>query len=215
VTSPSRLRAVSAVLLAVVAVGVLVAVVTGSGGGPWDRRAEHTPLYSADELRARPDLAEVLPEQVEATRALLGAVAAAGDLTWEPADADVFTSELDGTQEQVVDGHPVLRWTPEHWDSVGTVEVDDAVAETLARAVREALEPLGWTVSTRNTTSAMYRRDLAFRASSPDDGSLQLLALDDGTLRVIALTSAHVARGTEGCDGLGCRPPVADPAEGL
>lgn len=197
-----------------VAAGVVLAVVAGCGE-LWDRRPEYTPLHTADELRARPDLAEVLPGQVEATRAVLEAVASTAGVSWEPSDAEVFVTEREGTDDQVVDGYPVLRWKPEHWDSAEPVEIDDDLVAALGDAVREALEPRGWTVSTEGATSAMYDRPFFFRASDGDDGSLQVLGLDSGTVRVIALSSAHVHRGGDGCEPLECRPAVEDPAAGL
>ncbi|WP_258724855.1 hypothetical protein [Cellulomonas sp. NS3] len=212
-SSRRRLRPFGAVLVAALVVGV-VGVALASGGDLLDRRPEYTPLHTADELRARPDLAEVLPGQVDATRAVLAAVAATADVTWEPADADVFVSERDGTEDQVVDGLPVLRWTPEHWNSAQPAALDDARVEALGEAVRGALEPRGYTVSTEGATSALHDRPLFFRASDGHDGSVQVLALDDGTLRVIALSSAHVHRGAGGCEPLECRPPVEDPAAG-
>lgn len=213
-SSQRRLRPLGVVLLAAVAAGVL-GVALASGGDLLDRRPEYTPLHTADELRARPDLAEVLPGQVDATRAVLAAVAATADVTWEPADAGVFVSERDGTEEQVVDGLPVLRWKPEHWDSAQPAALDDDLVDALGTAVREALEPRGYTVSTDGATSALHERALFFRASDGHEGSVQVLALDDGTLRVIALSSAHVHRGAGGCEPLECRPPVQDPAAGL
>lgn len=213
-TSPHRrLRPFGTVLVAAVVAGI-AAVALASGGDLLDRRPEYTPLHTAEELRARPDLAEVLPGQVDATRSVLAAVASTAGVTWEPADADVFVTEREGTEDQVVDGLPVLRWKPEHWDSEQPAELDDAMVEALGEAVRGALEPRGYTVSTEGATSALHDRALFFRASDGDDGSVQVLALDDGTLRVIALSSAHVHRGDGGCEPLDCRPPVEDPAAG-
>ncbi|MGW6130994.1 hypothetical protein ACWFNE_13290 [Cellulomonas sp. NPDC055163] len=212
-SSHRRLRPFGTVVVAAVVVGV-VGVALASGGDLLDRRPEHTPLYTADELRARPDLAEVLPGQVDATRAVLAAVAETAGVTWDPADADVFVSERDGTEEQVVDGLPVLRWKPDHWDSAGPAELDDATVEALGEAFRGALEPRGYTVSLDGAQSAMYERPLSFHASDDDDGSVRVLGLDDGTLRVIALSSAHLYRGDGGCEPLDCRPAVEDPAAG-
>lgn len=200
-------------VLSVVAV-VAVLVVRGS---LWDRRPSYVADFTAAELRERPDITEVLPDAVDGTRALLGALRDDASLTWEPADPQVFAHEYDGVEEQVVDGYPVLRWKPEHWDSVGHAPLDDAAVAALAQTFRQTLEPLGYSVSTVDRSTGRNRHLVHFIATDEHGSSLQLLDVNsEGMLRVIALTTSHLYR-SDTCDPdpLACRPTVEDPAAGL
>lgn len=210
---PSGRRARPVLVVGSAVVVVVAAMTLTSCGGP---RSAPSAQYTAQELRERPDLTQVLPDHVEATRALLEAVGETAAVTWEPADPQVFVHERDGADEQVVDGRPALSWKPEHWDSAGHREIDDASREALARTFREVLEARGFDVATNDRTRAMDSTALHLVASTPDGASLQLLGYrPEGRLRVIALTSVHLYDDAA-CDPdpLMCVPTVEDPLAG-
>lgn len=182
-----------------------------------DRRPSYTARWTAAELRERPDVTEVLPSHVDATRALLEAVGDTASVTWGPADAQVFVHQRDGKDEQVVDGRPVLVWKPEHWSSTEDLDLDESDVAALAETFREVLEPRGYSVSTADRKRPMQGGLFHYVASDEHGSSLQLVdVVTDGPLRVIALTNGHLYR-SDTCDAdpLACFPTVEDPAAGL
>lgn len=205
--------------------GIFVAVVTAvvaavwisQGSSLWDRRPSYVSPHTAAELRERPDLTEVLPDHVEATRALLEAVGRTASVTWDSADAQVFVHQRDGVDEQVVDGYPALRWDPESWYSVGSAALDDASIEELAQTFRDVLEPRGYEVSTNNRSVRNNRHAITFSAIDAHGAALELFDSNtDGELYVMSRTGVHLYR-DETCDPdpLACFPTVKDPAAGL
>lgn len=177
----------------------------------WDRPAE--PRTSAAELRERPALADVLPPHVDAVRAVLAGVGETAGVTWAPADAEVFEREQEGAGDQLVDGYPVLRWTPGSWTSTEGLDLDEATIDSLAGAFREVLEPRGYTVTIGAPEYRPVRHDVTFTATDDDGSMIHLLdRYADGRLTVRASTTAHVHR-DDAClpDPGACAPAVHDP----
>ena len=215
-TRSPRQRVLAAALLLAIAVPVVL-LWAGSAGDLLDRRPSYTARFTADELRERPDITEVLPAHGDATHAVLQALADTADVTWQSGDVALFTHVHDGKDEQVVDGLPVLRWRPDAWTSDQPTSLEDADIERLGQAFRQALEPLGYSVSTTSRSTARNPHKVGFVARGPHDESFQLF--DDygsDTLRLIVMTGEHLYR-SDTCspDPLTCFPPVQDPAAGL
>ena len=211
-TSSRRLRGPAVVLVAAV-VG-LVAWVAVTQGGLWDRRTSSDAPYTPEQLRERPDLADVIPAQVDSARAVMQALADERGVTWEPADVEVVQHQRDGTDAQVVDGHPALRWYPDSWFTREGADLDDATVEALAATFRATLEPRGYTVSTTTRSTLRNPHRVTFRAVDEGGSSLQLWDVhSDGRLYLMARTDVHLYRDAA-CDPdpLACAPSVEDPA---
>lgn len=177
------------------------------------------PDHTAAELRERPDMADVVADHAAATRAVLEAFGSAADLTWKPGDPQVFVHEIDGYDEQVVDGYPALRWAPEGWSTEQDVVLDEAQVAALARAFETALEPRGYDVSTkrRQASGRTLRKDVSFVASHPTGPTITVSHPESGgTVYVRVRTGAFLYR-SDTCapDPLTCYPTVEDPAAGL
>lgn len=181
-----------------------------------DRRPAYVAPFTAQELRDRPDITDVVPTHARAAQAAMEAIGETAGVTWGTADAQVFTHQRDGRDEQVVDGHPALRWTPDHWTTTGPAALDDASVERLAGAWRQTLEPLNYTVSTVNRSTARNRHLVTFSASDEHQSSLQLFDDGDGGLRLIVRSYVHLYR-SDTCapDPLTCVPDVAALTEAL
>lgn len=196
-------------LLVLAGVAVVAVLVARQSPDVLDRRPSYTAPFTAEEMRLRPDITQVVPRHAEATAAVMDALTRAAGITWEPVDAQVFTHQRDGKDEQLVDGYPVLRWTPEHIASAGTLDLDEATVAQLADVWRQTLEPLGYDVSTANRSTRQNRHLVTFRAADDQDASLQLFDDGDGRLRIIVTTWVHLYRDPS-CvpDPLACEPDV-------
>lgn len=217
-SSPARPARRSLTAHVVVAVVAVVVVLAWSRMLPdlLDRRPSYVAPFSAAELRERPDITEVVPGHAAAARAVMDAIGEHTGLSWNGADAQVFTHQRDGKDEQVVDGYPALRWAPDAWTTTGVAELDDASVERLGAVWRRTLEPLGYTVSTADRSTARNRHLVTFSASDDRKSSLQLFDDDDGGLRLIVHSYVHLYR-SETCvpDPLACVPDVAELTDAL
>lgn len=162
--------------------------------GLLDASSSSAPRYTAEELRARPDVTEVLPGTADAARAVLEAVSRTASVTWEPVDTQVFTHETDGDEPQVVDGFPVLRWTPQQAMSVETTDLDEAAVERLAGTFREVLEERDLDVHAPLRPAGAHPHKVAFTATDGHGGRLELWDTRDGRLYLVVTSGPWLFR---------------------
>jgi|GEM_PF-1377872 len=207
----ARQRAVTWLLTAVVAAPVGYVWVT-QAPDLMDRRPSIVAPFTADELRERPDITEVVPEHAEAAHAVREALSQVADVTWRGGDIQSFTHQRDGKDPQVVDGYPAMWWAPDAWLSEQSTALDEQSVEKLAQVFRDTLEPRGYQVSTRNKSTRQNVHRVTFSASNEHGSSLQLFDdYRDEELRLIVKTYVHLYR-SDTCDPdpLTCFPTVDD-----